>query len=60
MMRQTFDLLGHPVPGECLEAFDNAGMQRPPPLLEQTPIGHLVRQGMLEGVFRLRKEARVS
>jgi hypothetical protein len=34
-------------------------MQRPPPLLEQTAVGHLVGQGMLEGVFALWKEARL-
>ena len=32
-------------------------MEGTPPLLEQTPVGHLVRQGMLEGVFRLGEQA---
>ena len=31
-------------------------MQRPPPLLEQAAVGHLVRQGVLEGVFQLGEE----
>ena len=57
MVRQAFDLLGHPVPGERLQGLDNAGVQHPPPLLEQTAIGDLVRQGMLEGVFVLGKQA---
>jgi len=32
-------------------------MQRTPPLLEQTTVGHLVRQGVLEGVGTFWKEA---
>ena len=35
MVGQPFHLLGHPVPGERLQGLDDAGMQRPPPLLEQ-------------------------
>ena len=34
-------------------------MQYPPPLLEETTVGDLVRQGMLEGVLALGKEARL-
>ena len=33
-------------------------MQCPPPLLEQTPVCHLMRQGVLEGVGVLREQAR--
>ena len=54
-MRQAFDLLGHPVPGERLEGLDNAGMQHPTPLLQETAVGHLVREGVLEGVLALGK-----
>ena len=57
MVGQAFDLLGHPVPGERFEGLDNAGMQHAPPLLQQAAVGHLVGQGMLEGVFALREEA---
>ena len=59
MVGQPFDLLGHPVPSERLEGLDDAGMQRSPPLLQQAAVGHLVRQGMLEGVFQLGEEARL-
>ncbi len=58
-MGQAFDLLGQAVPGERLEGLDNAGMERPPPLLEEAPIGDLVGEGVLEGVFVLGKEARL-
>ena len=58
-MRQAFDLLGHPVPGKRFQGLDDAGMQHPPPLLQETAVGHLVRQGVLEGVLALGKEARL-
>src|SRR5262245_51819997 len=56
MMRQAFDLLSHPVPGERLQSLDDTGMQHPPPLLKQAAIGNLMRQGMLEGVLAFREE----
>ena len=59
MVGQAFDLLGQPVPGERLEGLDDAGMERPPPLLQETAVGHLVGEGVLEGVFRSGKR-RVS
>ena len=34
-------------------------VQDSPPLLEQTAVGHLVRQGVLEGVLALGKEPRL-
>jgi hypothetical protein len=33
MMGQALDLLGHPVSSEGLQGFNDAGMQRPPPLM---------------------------
>src|SRR5262245_39401941 len=59
MVRQAFDLLRHPVPCERLQGLDNAGMQHPPALLEQTAISHLVCEGVLEGVLGLWEEARL-
>ena len=59
MVRQAFDLLGHPVPGERLQGLDNAGVQHPPPLLQQAAVGHLVGEGVLEGVLALGEEARL-
>jgi len=53
MVRQAFDLLGHPVRREHLEDLDKAHVQPPPPLQQETAVGHLVRQGMLEGAFLL-------
>jgi hypothetical protein len=57
VVRQEINLLGHPLWGEPFQGLDNAGVQRPPPLLEQTPIGHFVRQGVLEGVGQVREQA---
>ena len=34
-------------------------MQHPPPLLEQAAVGHLVGEGVLEGILALREEARL-
>ena len=59
MVRQAFDLLGHPVPGERLQGLDDAGMQRAPPLLQEAAIGHLVGEGVLEGVLALGEEPRL-
>ena len=56
-MRQAFDLLGHPLGRERLEGLDQARVQHPPPLQQEAAVGHLVRQGMLEGVFRLGEQA---
>ena len=52
MVGQAFDLLAHPVPGRAFQHLDDAGMQRPPSLLQQAAIGHLLGEGMLEGVGR--------
>ena len=57
MVRQAFDLLGHPVGRERLEGLDQARVQHPPPLQQEAAVGHLVRQGMLEGVFLLGEQA---
>src|SRR5262249_53802550 len=59
LVGQAFGLLGPPVPSERFEGRDDAGMQRPPSLLEQTTVGHLMGQGMLEGVLTLGKETRL-
>src|SRR5262249_22287699 len=59
VVRQPFDLIGPPVPSESFHNLDNTGMQRPPPLLEEATIGHIVRQGVLESVFQLGEEARL-
>src|SRR2546428_376714 len=59
MMRQPFDLLGYPVPNQGLDGLDDARMEHPPPLQQEAPVSHLVREGVLEGVFALGKEARL-
>jgi hypothetical protein len=59
MVRQAVDLLGHPFGRQRLESLDQACMQYPPPLKQEAPVGHLVRQGMLEGVLRLGEQARL-
>ncbi len=56
MLGEAFDLLGQPLPGERLQSLDNAGMEHPPPLLQEAPVGHLVGEGMLEGILVVGKE----
>jgi hypothetical protein len=56
---QAFDLLGHSLPGECLQSRDDPGMQRAPPLLEQRLVGHLLGEGVLEGVLDVGEQARL-
>src|SRR4029453_5741268 len=57
MVSEPLDLLGQAVSREPLESLHNLCVQSPPLLLQQTPIGHLVGQGVLEGIHTLRKEA---
>src|SRR5215510_14811155 len=54
---QTVHLLGQAVWGECCESLDEPRVQPPPPLLEQTAVSDLVREGVLEGVGAFWKEA---
>jgi hypothetical protein len=58
MVSQAFDLFGYPVPSERLEGLDDAGMEQSPPLLQQAAVGHLMGQGVLEGIGVFREEAR--
>src|SRR5712691_7543900 len=57
MVRQALDLLSHPIPHERFDGVDDAGMERSPPLQQKAAIGHLVGEGMLEGILVLGKEA---
>src|SRR5262249_22170112 len=59
VVRQAFDILGYSVPDECLQGLDNASMEHPPSLVQQAPIGHLLGEGVLEGVDQLGKQARL-
>jgi hypothetical protein len=49
--------LSTPVGCQRLNGLDQARVQPPAPLQQEAAIGHLVRQGMLEGVFRLGEQA---
>jgi hypothetical protein len=59
MVRQAVDLLSSLVGREGLQDLDQARVQSPPPLPQEAPVGHLVRQGMREGVFGLGEQARL-
>ena len=51
MVRQAFDLLGYPLGRERFEGLNKARVQHPSPLQQEAVVSHLVREGMLEGVF---------
>ena len=60
MVRQAFDLLARDgLPSQRLKRLDQACVQHPPPLQQEAAIGHLVREGVLEGVFALREQPRL-
>src|SRR5262245_56112209 len=57
MVREAVDLLVQPVANQLLQHLHNLGMQGPSPLLEQTAVGHLLGEGVLEGVLDVGQEA---
>ena len=57
MVRQALDVLGQAIRVELFDRSDDAGMERPAALLEQAAVRHVVGQGVLERVLRLREEA---
>ena len=57
-MGEPFDVFGESVRIEMLDGLNDFGVEGTPSLLRKTPIGDLVREGVLERVFELRKEAR--
>jgi hypothetical protein len=58
VVREALDLLGLAAGIERFDRLHDPRVQSPPALLEQAPVGHLVRQRMLEGVFEFGKQAR--
>ena len=56
MVSKTVHLLGQPVWRERFEGLDNVCVQDSPPLLEQAAVGHLVGEGVLEGILVVGKE----
>jgi hypothetical protein len=59
MLRQAFHLIVQPVARQGLPRLDNARVQRAPPALHETLIGHLLREGVLEGVGGLGQAPRL-
>src|SRR5262245_54298279 len=57
MLGQPFRLLSETIGIKPFAGLDDTGVQGPPPLLQETAVGHLVGEGVLEGVFQLGEEA---
>src|SRR5499427_9893907 len=58
-MSQAFNLFREPLRVQRLDRLDDASVQSSPPVLQDAPVGHLVRERMLEGVFEVREDARL-
>src|SRR5262252_7064598 len=56
VMGEPLDLLAKAILVEPLECLDDARVQRPPTVLQQSPVGHLVGQRVLEGVLQIGKQ----
>ena len=59
MVRQSFDVLAQPIRVEALDRVHDLAVEIAPPVLEETAVGHVVSQSMLEGVLEVRKDARL-
>ena len=59
VMCQPFHLVGHTVLIEPFDGGDDVAVERALSLLEQAPVGHLVRQGVREGVRLFGKQLRL-
>ena len=57
---QALDVLREPLGVEALDGLDDPGVERAPALLEEAAVGHLVGQGVLEGVLERRGTGCVS
>ena len=59
MVSQALDLLIGPIGVERLDGLYNPGVECAPPILEHARVGDLVGEGVLEGVFEIREDARL-
>ena len=59
VVREPLDLLGQAVGVSVSMALHDAGVQRPPPLLEQAAVGDLVGERVLERVLQVGEQARL-
>ena len=57
MVGQAFRVLAQPISTECLDGVHNLRVQGAPSLVKEAALRHLVRQGVLEGVFKARVQA---
>ena len=57
---QAVHLLGQPLRGEYFKDLDKTGVQGAPPCLQETAVGHLLCQGMLEGMDLCGEEPRLG
>jgi hypothetical protein len=59
VVRELFDLGGKTISPEALDGLKDAGMQHASLPLQETAIGHIMGERMLEGIGRLGIQARL-
>src|SRR3990172_1772825 len=59
MVGKPLHLFGQAIRIESFNSLDDPGMENTPPFLKEAPVGDLVGQRMLEGVFELGEETRL-
>ena len=59
MVREPLDLGGQAIAIERLDDSHKAGMQRAPPLMQETAIRHFLGERVLEGISQLWVQARL-
>ena len=58
MVGEALDVFGTAIGVEMLDGVGDSRVQDPPPFLEETGIGDVVGERVLEGVFEIGEEAR--
>jgi hypothetical protein len=53
MVGEPFDLVGQALRVEPFDGLHDAAVEGTPPFLQQAPIGHLMGEGMFEGVLEV-------
>ncbi|HSE94534.1 MAG TPA: hypothetical protein VLD61_01500, partial [Methylomirabilota bacterium] len=59
VVSELFDVLCQPFGMEPLDGFYDLAIESAPPVVEEAPVGHVMGQGVLEGVLEVREEPRL-
>ena len=59
MVGEPFNVLAQPVLIEAFDGADDPGIEVAAPVVEEAPVGHLMRERVLEGVLEVGEQARL-